>query len=850
MNMVIESSVMTFGCNDDGQLGRGDKRRFSITYIDTISGVNQPQQVGSLRGLDVVAVSCGSRHTLALTSAGDVFSWGWGQMGQLGNESLKTSNVPTRISFFEDAGIKVVSISAGGCHSGVVTEDGRVFMWGEAHWGQLGLTPDYKDVHQATPAECKILPDDSTDKIIALSCGGTHTAALSEDGHVYTWGRRDNGQLGLGRDWVHMEPDAPDGMCGASIPTQIDPTHFESEKVVQISCGAFHSAAITESGQLYTWGKEDYGMLGIGHTPDIHVPHKVSFFESIPALSVSCGGWHTVVVSRLGECYVFGRGEYGRLGLGDNRSHSHPRKVQALASHHIVQAAAGGSHTLFLTDKGEAFSCGRPDHGRLGNSDLKNYATPEIIQETCMEEMNRYVLSPRGTSSAAPVLRYTAVPREHEDEADRVNDESRVLVADSRPNSPRLRRRNTAEEAQATISSPRVTEPEETITVAPTVPALDPLEDEHGNLHIRILDLNGKVFDVHGASDWSVARLKTVVQHKSNVDEARQRLIYRGRVLEDQLTLGEYKLEDGHTVHLFVRQVATPPEPEAASASASNPSSREFNFDDPHVHHIHFGTNETITSAVFPSESARRMDPLMLDSPLGIAARRVKLWASFILIINTMKLLGEFAFLANLRAMHSQHNVDGNIEKMYKYSPLYDSNSYVTACKLFSYAWGVYVGCVGFKAAHDTDLRPIRTYCTGIVFLAIFSVAEQAYEIFHFSQWDPVEYEQVKAKTQMYAQQKPTLDELIRSSIIQTFLLAIMWCWAVRHAIIHKEEVTHHNAILAAAAMNAVPLPPLESIAAGNIEDRPAMVRSTAIPRTEDDASSNNRQPHPVHDMV
>jgi hypothetical protein len=81
----------------------------------------------------------------------------------------------------------------------------------------------------------------------------------------------------------------------------------------------------------------------------------------------------------------------------------------------------------------------------------------------------------------------------------------------------------------------------------------------------------------------------------------------------------------------------------------------------------------------------------------------------------------------------------------------------------------------------------------------------------------------MKAKTQMYAQQRPSLEELIRSSVVQGFLLAIMWCLAVKHAYLHKEAVMAHNQVLAAAAMSAVPLPPLESIAAGNIEDPPRL---------------------------
>jgi alpha-tubulin suppressor-like RCC1 family protein len=109
-------------------------------------------------------------------------------------------------------------------------------------------------------------------------------------------------------------------------------------------------------------------MLGLGHTADMHLPSQVKLFDAKtePAASVSCGGWHTVVVGRSGACYVFGRGEFGRLGLGDTRSHHKPHKVISLWNDHkqnrIIQAAAGGSHTLFLTDKGEALSCGRTEY--------------------------------------------------------------------------------------------------------------------------------------------------------------------------------------------------------------------------------------------------------------------------------------------------------------------------------------------------------------------------------------------------------------------------------------------------------------------------------------------------------
>lgn len=72
-----------------------------------------------------------------------------------------------------------------------------------------------------------------------------------------------------------------------------------------------------------------------------------------------------MVVTRDGECFAFGRGEYGRLGLGDTRSRYRPHFVEALQGKTIIQAACGGSHTLFLTADGVAYSSGRAEYELL-----------------------------------------------------------------------------------------------------------------------------------------------------------------------------------------------------------------------------------------------------------------------------------------------------------------------------------------------------------------------------------------------------------------------------------------------------------------------------------------------------
>jgi len=107
---------------------------------------------------------------------------------------------------------------------------------------------------------------------IASMKGGSHTAALSDEGRVYMWGRCDSGQLGIGEKWLQESDD--EGLLGVSQPHLVD--GFDGEKVVQVACGAFHSAAVTEKGNVYMWG--------IGHSSDLQTPTRIPQFEKTPAL--------------------------------------------------------------------------------------------------------------------------------------------------------------------------------------------------------------------------------------------------------------------------------------------------------------------------------------------------------------------------------------------------------------------------------------------------------------------------------------------------------------------------------------------------------------------------------------
>ena len=140
-------------------------------------------------------------------------------------------------------------ISLGGAHSGAITEDGSLYMWGRNDYGQLG---DGTKGDRSNPV--KIM-----DHVRSVSLGGWHSGAITEDGSLYMWGRNDDGQLGDGTKKEER-----------SNPVKI------MDHVRSVSLGEWHSGAITEDGSLYMWGSNSSGQLGDGTTTDRLTPIKIN----------------------------------------------------------------------------------------------------------------------------------------------------------------------------------------------------------------------------------------------------------------------------------------------------------------------------------------------------------------------------------------------------------------------------------------------------------------------------------------------------------------------------------------------------------------------------------------------
>ena len=208
----------------------------SGNQIDTIRpdvGINSYSQVLSLR----------SASSGVITQDGRLYMCGDNRYGYIGDGTTEDRYTPTKILDH------VISVSLGDEHSGAITQDGSLYMWGCNYSGQIGDgTTEYR---RYTPT--KIL-----DHVIAVSLGYEHSGAITQDGSLYMWGWNRDGQIGDGTTENRYKP------------TKI------LDHVIAVSLGGGHSGAITQNGSLYMWGANWIGQIGDGTTEDRYTPNKIT----------------------------------------------------------------------------------------------------------------------------------------------------------------------------------------------------------------------------------------------------------------------------------------------------------------------------------------------------------------------------------------------------------------------------------------------------------------------------------------------------------------------------------------------------------------------------------------------
>jgi alpha-tubulin suppressor-like RCC1 family protein len=316
------------------------------------------------------SVIAGGAHTCALTAGGAAYCWGRGESGQLGVPA-PTSTCPfdagalpcIKVPVAVGGGLTFTQLAGGAAHTCGLTSDGTAYCWGSNSSGQVG---DNALTNRDAP-----VPVATGLKFVRIDAGAQHTCALTSDGRAYCWGSNGRGQLGDGTTTLRSGPVAVTG----------------GHTFQRIAAGGYsigHTCALTVGGEVYCWGDNERGQLGLGTggaVADLTAhpePAPVIGAPTFTALATGLGR-HACALTSTGAAYCWGDNTFGALGDGSSRQSPVPVAVQGgLALTHVI---AGGfiGHTCGLTADGAAHCWGENEVGAIGDGSTVDREMPSAV---------------------------------------------------------------------------------------------------------------------------------------------------------------------------------------------------------------------------------------------------------------------------------------------------------------------------------------------------------------------------------------------------------------------------------------------------------------------------------------
>jgi alpha-tubulin suppressor-like RCC1 family protein len=298
--LTSDGRIYSWGRYNEGQLGNN-----SVTNQPTPVAVDMS---GALAGKTVIAIAAGFYHSLALTSDGQVYSWGYDNSGQLGDDPT-IANQPTPVPVDMSGALSgkiVTAVDACGYDSLALTSDGKVYSWGSDSYGQLG--DNGANTNQPTPVAVDMSGVLYGKAVTTIAAGDQHSLALTSDGKVYSWGQDIYGQLGNDAVATNQPTPVAVDMSGA----------LTDKTITAISAGAYHSLALADDNKVYSWGDDYYGGLGNDSaTTEQRTPVAVDMSGILAGKTVTAilaGADHSLALTSDGKVYGWGRDSSGQLG--------------------------------------------------------------------------------------------------------------------------------------------------------------------------------------------------------------------------------------------------------------------------------------------------------------------------------------------------------------------------------------------------------------------------------------------------------------------------------------------------------------------------------------------------------
>ncbi|KAJ6227803.1 regulator of chromosome condensation protein [Anaeramoeba flamelloides] len=262
--LTIEGEVYSWGRGQDGQLGHGN-------LVQSLT----PRKIEALSNTGIIKIAAGESHSAAIAYSGEVYTWGGGLSNFLGHKQHKKRPIPHMIPKFNNKG--AIAIECGSQHTVLLCSNGQVYSWGQCSDGQLGHG-DTKFVKY--PQVIEKLRDEN---VYQISCGQHHTAVVTIDGRLFTFGLNDCGQLG------HTEP--------TSVNKPLQVTSLSTFHCVSVSCGFSHTLVLTKDGYVFSFGSDGNGQLGRTRKKQPRVPKPIPKLEQTMIRQVVCGNEFSFVLS-------------------------------------------------------------------------------------------------------------------------------------------------------------------------------------------------------------------------------------------------------------------------------------------------------------------------------------------------------------------------------------------------------------------------------------------------------------------------------------------------------------------------------------------------------------------------
>jgi hypothetical protein len=300
--------------------------------------------------------------------------------------------------------VESTAVASGDEFTLLLASDGSVVAWGSNARGQCGLGHFAPFVPSPSPIVTL-----AGKRVVLVACGWEHSALVTDDGALYTFGRGTEGQLGLGRSSVkgrllsHPAGDVP-------APRFVDA--FDGAFVVSASCGGRFTLVLVDSGELWAMGEGSSGQLGIGGPASLR-DRPCAVDCSVPFAQVEAGWAHALGVSREGELFAWGDNSKGQLGVGDCRARYRPTMVTLASGDPLVVSSmsAGLFHSAAVDTHGQLFSWGSTALGRLGHSTLVGPSASVLAHtESKIDDLQLEELSVAPPSAWDPPTEEVALP--------------------------------------------------------------------------------------------------------------------------------------------------------------------------------------------------------------------------------------------------------------------------------------------------------------------------------------------------------------------------------------------------------------------------------------------------------